>query len=144
MSLWRTSIEGGEPVQISNLFITTAAISPDGKFLACRYREENPNVPPKLIILPIEGGTPTKTFDLPPTVIGAPEWSADGKSLSVADTRTGTNNLWSFSLENGQMKQLTDFKPDGFFNRETSPDRKMMAISRGTVTSDVILISDFR
>jgi eukaryotic-like serine/threonine-protein kinase len=144
MSLWRTSIDGGESVQISNLFITNGSISPDGKFLACRYRDENPNLPARLIILPIEGGTPTKTFDLPPTVIGSPEWTADGKSLTVADTRTGTNNLWSFSLEGGQMKQLTDFKPDGFFNREASPDKKLMAISRGAVTGDVILISDFR
>lgn len=144
MSLWRTSIDGGEAVQISNLFITNASISPDGKSLACRYREENPNVPAKLIILPIEGGPPTKTFDLPATVGGTPEWSADGKSLTVGDSRTGSVNLWSFSLENGQMKQLTDFKPDGFFSREISPDKKSMAIARGNITSDVILISDFR
>jgi Tol biopolymer transport system component len=131
-------------VQISNLFITNATISPDGKSLVCRYRDENPNSPAKLIILPIEGGAPSKTFDLLPTVLGSPEWSADGKSLVVADNRTGTTNLWSFSLEDGQMKQLTDFKPDEIFNRKLSFDGKLMAISRGLVTSDVILISDFR
>jgi Tol biopolymer transport system component len=96
LSLWRASIDGSNPVQISNLFVTGASISPDGKLLACRYREENPNLPPKLVILPIDGGTPTKTFELLPTTVGSPGWTPDGKSLIVADTRTGTTNLWSF------------------------------------------------
>jgi hypothetical protein len=42
------------------------------------------------------------------------------------------------------MKQLTDFKPDGLFARRISGDGKYIALARGTVTSDVILISDFR
>jgi TolB protein len=146
MSLWRTSIDGGEPVQISNLFINTGSISPDGKLIACHYRDENPNSPEKLILLPIEGGAPVKTLDLLPTTGGAPEWSPDGKSLIVADNRTGTSNLWSLPLDGGPMKQLTDYKPDYIFtfDRQWSGDGKLMAMSRGTVTSDVILISDFR
>jgi hypothetical protein len=42
------------------------------------------------------------------------------------------------------MKQLTDLKPDGVFWFKTSPDKKSVALARGIVTSDVILISDFR
>jgi serine/threonine protein kinase/sugar lactone lactonase YvrE len=146
MSLWRTSIDGGEPVQISNLFINTGSISPDGKLVACRYREENPNSPAKLILLPIEGGAPVKTLDLLPTTGGAPQWSPDGKSLIVTDDRTGTSNLWSLPLDGGPMKQLTDYKPDYIFtfDRQLSGDSKFVVMSRGTVTSDVILISDFR
>lgn len=144
MSLWRTSVDGGEPVQISNLFITNADVSPDGKSLVCRYKDENPNMPARLIILPIEGGTPTKTFDLLPTTIGAPEWTADGKSITVYDTRTGTPNLWSFPLDGSPMKQLTDFKPDGVSSRDLSFDGKLMAMTRANITGDVILISDFR
>jgi Tol biopolymer transport system component len=94
--------------------------------------------------MPIEGGAPIKSFDLSPTTTGSPEWSADGKSVNLYDSRTGTPNLWSFPLDGSPMKQLTDFKPDGVFNRQLSFDRKWMAMSRGTVTSDVILISDFR
>ena len=146
MSLWRISIDGGEPVQISNLFITAGSISPDGKLIACRYREENPNSPMKLLLLPIEGGAPVKSIDLLPTTGGALQWSPDGKSLLVADNRTGTSNLWSLPLDGGPMKQITDFKPDYIFafDRQWSGDGKLMAMSRGTVTSDVILISDFR
>jgi serine/threonine protein kinase/Tol biopolymer transport system component len=144
MSLWRVSIDGGDPVQISNLFISTARVSPDGKSLACRYRDENPNLPARLIILAIEGGASTKSFDFLPTTLESPEWSPDGKSVTVVDSRTGTPNLWSFPLDGSPMKQLTDFKPDGVSNRQLSFDRKWMAMARGLITSDVVLISDFR
>jgi Tol biopolymer transport system component len=69
---------------------------------------------------------------------------ATGKAIVVYDRRTGTPNLWSQPLDGSPMKQLTDFKPDGVFTRALSPDGKWMALSRGTITSDVILISDFR
>jgi len=141
-TLWRVGIDGGEPVQISDLFITNAAISPDGKSLACW--DEKPNSPRRLIILPLEGGAPTKTFDMPPTAGGHPEWAPDGKSITIYDGRSGTSNLWLLPLDGGAMKQLTDFNPDGLFARSTSPDGKFMALARGTITSDVILISDFR
>jgi Tol biopolymer transport system component len=81
---------------------------------------------------------------LPPTTSGTPEWTADGKSVTFYDSRTGTPNLWAVPLDGSPMKQLTDFKPDGVFNRQLSFDRKLMAMSRGLITSDVILISDFR
>jgi len=143
-TLWRASIDGGEAVQISNLFITQGSISRDGKSFVCWYRDEKPNSPDRLIILPITGGEPTHTFEMPPTSSGYPTWSPDGKSIIVYDQRTGTPNLWSQPLDGGPMKQLTDFKPDGLLARDLSPDGKSMALSRGTVTSDVILISNFR
>jgi TolB protein len=145
MSLWRMSIEGGEPAQVSNLFISGGSISPDGKWMACRYRNEDPNSPAKFIILPVEGGSPTKSIDLPDTIVSySPVWFPDGKSLIVRDNRTGTPNLWSLPLDGGPMKQLSDFKTDTLFTGDLSRDGKLMAMSRGTITSDVILISDFR
>jgi Tol biopolymer transport system component len=144
LALWRVSIDGGQPEQISNLFISQARVSPDGKTLVCRQTDENPNSPARLILMPLEGGTPTRSFDLPVTVFGAPEWAPDGKSVYVVDSRTGTPNLWSVPLDGSPMKQLTDFKPDGVFGRQLSFDGKFMAISRGLVTGDVVLISDFR
>jgi Tol biopolymer transport system component len=95
--------------------------------------------------MPIEGGAPTKSFDLlPTTTAGTPEFAPDGKSVTVYDSRTGAQNLWSFSLDGSPMKQLTDFKPDSLFYRQLSFDGMWMAMSRGVTTSDVILISDFR
>ena len=143
-TLWRTSADGGPATQLSDLFIADARISPDGKSIACKSRDENPTLPTKLILIPIEGGAPTKSFDLLPTTGGAPEWAKDGKSVTFYDSRTGTSNLWSFPIDGSPMKQLTDFKPDAVWNRQLSFDGKLMVMSRGLATSDVILITDFR
>ena len=143
-TLWKISIDGGEPVQITDMFIIDHSIAPDGKSIACFYRDEKPNAPVRLVILPFEGGTPIKMFDMPPTVGGRPGWTSDGKSVTFYDSRSGTPNLWSQPLDGGPMKQLTDFKPDGVTARALSRDGKFIALARGTVTSDVILISDFR
>lgn len=143
-TLWKVGIDGGEPTQISNLFINSAAISPDGKFLACYYYDEQPNSPQRLIILPFEGGEPVKSFELAPTSGGRPSWTLDGKAIIVSDSRTGTLNLWSQSLDGGPLKQLTNFSPHDVVARDFSPDGKLAAVARGPATSDVILISDFR
>ena len=118
--------------------------SPDGKFFACFYQDEKPNSPERLLILPFEGGSPVKTFDLAPSSRGVPDWTPDGKAITFYDSRTGTVNLWSQPLDGGPVKQLTEFKPDELWARGTSRDGKFIAFARGTVTSDVILISDFQ
>ncbi|MGZ8842247.1 MAG: protein kinase domain-containing protein [Pyrinomonadaceae bacterium] len=143
-TLWKVGIDGGTPVQISDLFVSFAAISPDGKVIACNSQDEKPNSPRKLVLLPFEGETPIKTFDMAPTFSGRPGWTPDGKAVTFYDNRTGTPNLWSQPVDGGPLKQLTDFKPDGLLARAWSRDGKLVALARGTVTSDVILISNFR
>ncbi len=56
----------------------------------------------------------------------------------------GISNIWSQPLDGGAPKQLTDFKTDRIFAFDWSRDGKQLAVSRGTVTSDVVLIKDFR
>jgi hypothetical protein len=47
-------------------------------------------------------------------------------------------------LDGGPPKQLTHLKTDQIFSFDFSRDGKQLALSRGTETSDVILIRDFR
>lgn len=144
LTLWKAGIDGSNPVQITDMFINSAAVSPDGKFLACGYFDEKPNVPARLIILPFEGGAPIKSFDMAQTFGGRPAWSADGKAIMFYDSRTGTTNVWSQPLDGGPLKQLTDFKSEEVSARAWSRDGKQVALARTTVTSDVILITNFR
>jgi hypothetical protein len=44
----------------------------------------------------------------------------------------------------GRRNELTDFKTDQIFWFDFSRDGKQLALSRGTQTSDVILIRDFK
>ncbi len=51
---------------------------------------------------------------------------------------------WAQPLEGGGPKQLTDLKDQRIVNFAWSRDGKQLALSRGVVNSDVVLISGFR
>ena len=56
----------------------------------------------------------------------------------------GTSNIWKQPLDGGPATQLTDFKTDRIFWFDWSRDGKQLALVRGTVSSDVVLISDIK
>jgi Tol biopolymer transport system component len=136
-------LQGGKGVQITAKLATQAALSPDGKLVACRYREEELN-PFQLAIVSFADGKTIKTFDLPPSAFGTPnlDWTADGKSILYVDTRGGIGNVWSQPLDGGAAKQLTFFNTDRIFAFDLSPNGKAMALARGNVSNDVVLIAD--
>ena len=142
--LWKVSIDGGgEAVQITDRFTNSPEVSPDGKWIACSYRHDS-NSTWRYAIIPIDGGEPTKVFDL----LGKKSdfrWSLDGNSLYyLRDTEGGVTNIWSMPLDDKPPKQLTEFKTEQIYNFALSSDRRQLALSRGTTTSDVVLIRDFR
>ena len=59
-TIWKVSIDGGKPIQLTKTESIRAAVSPDGKFFACRYGNAQPEVPAKIAIIPIDGGEPFK------------------------------------------------------------------------------------
>lgn len=65
------------------------------------------------------------------------------RALAYVDRRD-PSNISSQPLDGGPPRQLTDFKPDRVFSFAWSRDGKQLALARGTLTNDVILISDFR
>jgi Tol biopolymer transport system component len=65
-----------------------------------------------------------------------------------ADTRSKTwssatrrRNLWRFPLDGSMPRQVTTFTSDQIMNYRWSRDGKMLAISRGTESADVVLIT---
>ncbi|HEY0083212.1 MAG TPA: protein kinase [Pyrinomonadaceae bacterium] len=48
------------------------------------------------------------------------------------------------ALDGGPPRQLTDFKTDQTFSFDWSRDGKLLALARGTQTSDVVMITDFK
>ena len=63
-TLWRVTIDGGEPVQLTDKPSSGAAISHDGKYIACAFTIQA-NSRAQLAIIPADGGSPLKLFDLP-------------------------------------------------------------------------------
>src|SRR5215813_12734992 len=119
-------------------------VSPDGSRIACWYRDDDqqPNTPTKVAIIPFAGGDPVKVLDLPRqsfTMDAGLRWTPDGQALTYIDTISGVSNIWSLPIEGSAAKQLTDFKADQIYWFDFSRDGQLV-VSRGTQTSDVILI----
>jgi Tol biopolymer transport system component len=148
--IWRISVSGGPPVEISTVLgenvIGRLSISRDGKFLAYPYEEFTPTPKTKFAIVPADGGPPLKKLDAPAGVYGegAPLLSPDGKSLEYFLTRNGYSNIWEQPLDGGEPRQLTRFTSGRIFDFNWSVDGKRLLLSRGEVSSDVVLLSNLK
>ena len=148
-TVWRVSIDGGASQQLTDKYTAAAVFSPDGKSVACLYREEQPNSPLRLAIFPLAGGEPTRVFDAPifteeVSRVAPPRWTADGRALTYVVTSAGVSNIWLQPINGDAPRQLTTFKSDRIFSFEWSHDGKQLLVARGMVASDVVLISNFR
>ncbi len=143
LNLWRISIDGGDPQRITHYASTEPSISPDGKTIACFVFDAMSVI--RLSVIPVEGGEPLKSFDMPPTLSAdlSPKWTPDGRGITFIDARGSSRNMWVQPLDGGPAKQLTDFKQNGIFRRQWTRDGKQVAIVRGESSSDVVMIADF-
>ena len=142
-AIWKVPIDGGESVRLTEHAAENPEVSPDGTLIVGTYRDEI-NSPWRYAIVPIDGGKPVKIFDLPAHSDEDIRWSPDGRSIHFVHARGGVSNIWSHPLDGGPPKQLTDFKTDRIYNFKWSPDGKNLILARGTTTSDVVLVRNFR
>ncbi len=142
-SIWKVAAEGGTPVRITDRESALPSVSPDGKLFACNY-EDVPGDGYNLAVISFETGKPVQVFKIPGSFGRTIHWTADGRSLAYVDTRAGISNIWLQNLAGGAAKQLTDFKDQRIFGFAWSRDGKQLALSRGVVNSDVMLLQNFR
>jgi Tol biopolymer transport system component len=78
--------------------------------------------------------------------MGAAEnrWAPDGKALDYRLFRAGASNIWRQALAGDPPKQITNFKSDLIFSFAWSREGKQLALARGSISSDVILISNYQ
>ncbi|HVQ37109.1 MAG TPA: protein kinase [Pyrinomonadaceae bacterium] len=141
-TFWKVPVSGGTPEQLSDKSSTWAAISPDGRFVALRYFDDEANAN-KVAVIPFGGGEPVKIMDVS---VGARDvglgWTQDSNAVIYAAGLNEADNIWSFPLDNSPAKQLTNFASGLIFAFQISPDGKQIALSRGSQTDDVILLRD--
>ena len=143
-TIWKVGIDGGAPAQLSRGAGQLPTISPDGKSIAYFYADDKANSQPKLAIMPLDGGEPTKIIDLPRTAQSITfAWWPDGKSIAYLDTASGIPNVWAQPVDGGAPKQLTNFKSEFLNSFAVSRDGKIAAY-RLSATRDIVLIKDFR
>jgi TolB protein len=147
-TMWKISIDGGTPEQVSDHTASSAVVSPDGKLLAYSYPESpDPYAPPnRIAVVNFPDMTPVATFTFAPsgTVATLIQWSPDGKSILYSVNRNSVSNVWSQPLDGGPPKQTTFFKDSLMTGFAWSNDGKMFAATRGTLMRDAVLISDLR
>ena len=126
-------------------------ISPDGKrimYLASPEPPENPSSPSasnpyQLKVIPSDGGADLYKFDWPASA-SAPHWAPAGDAVEYALTRSGVTNIWRQKLGGGPPKQITNFESGLIFDFDWSRDGRRLALARGNVISDLVLITSPR
>jgi Tol biopolymer transport system component len=136
--LWKVPTNGGNPVQLTDNPSFYPVVSPDGKQIACNYYDEH--VGWRTTIIPFAGGQPEKLFDIDTSFFC---WTPDGRALAYLDP-PGFQNIRSQPIHGKPSRQLTDFISDRIFSFAWSRDGRQLALARGTLTNDVVLISGFR
>jgi Tol biopolymer transport system component len=138
-TLWKTSIEGGEPTQLTQKLTRRPIVSPDGKWIACLYQDEKGNET-RVALLPFAGGEPRVIEEIPFPEFNVLCWSPDSRALTYIVTRDGVSNIWSRSIDGRQPRQLTNFTTDRIYRHSWSRDGKHLACERGQTINDIVLI----
>src|SRR5581483_8454312 len=110
-TLWKMPFDGGEPVRLTDGLSMRPAISPDGKLVACWHKDETPNAPWRIELIPFEGGPQVKVFDLPRGEAGGGanlHWTPDGRAVIYSDFRDGVTSLWQQPTGGGEAKKLIE------------------------------------
>jgi eukaryotic-like serine/threonine-protein kinase len=147
-TLWKVPIEGGEPLELTQRSASVPAISPDGRQILF-LTSDLPANKISLAVIPFEGGEPTELIDLPSDFSGghsAPglQWTPDARGIYFVRTIEGVSNIWKLSLQDGILKQITNFDSEQVFAFGWSHDAKKLAVVRGHFVDDVVLLNGFR
>jgi Tol biopolymer transport system component len=133
-------------------FGTVPAFSPDGKRIAYVASPdapfENSSVPSEshpnqLKVITFDGGVLLNHFNWPMSA-GEPRWAPGGEAIDYVLTRNGVSNIWRQNLGGGAPKPVTKFESGQIFDFDWSRDGRQLALTRGSESSDVVLISGFR
>lgn len=141
-AVWKVPFDGGESVRLTSKPASWPFASPDGKSFVCTYGE-GPFSTSKLAVVPIEGGEPTRVYDIAPTFRANTVWMPDNRGIAFLDARTGVTNVWMQPLSGGKPVQLSNFASDPVTAFDWSRDNRLVA-TRSVETTGVVLIRDFR
>jgi Tol biopolymer transport system component len=115
------------------------SVAPDGRRAAGTYSGPDGN---GHAVVSIDGSArPIKIpYIYTPTGWPRPSWAPGAQALDDLVVKDGTTNIWRFPLDGSAPRPVTTFTSDDIFNYRWSRDGKTLAVSRGTNSSDVVLI----
>jgi len=140
LRIWKQPLDGGTAQPLIDRAASNPTVSPDGKWVAINVFDEAAGRF-EVAYMPIEGGEPTKLSYLVDAAFG---WAPDSKSVLSVDNRNGVSNLMSQPLDGHPPRQVTNFTEGTIFNFAWSANGKQLFLARGSVNSDVVLISNVK
>jgi Tol biopolymer transport system component len=140
-SLWMVSIDGGTPTELTNRFVASPTLSPDGKTVAFFSADaQNQNV---LMICDLSECMSPRSMAFPVSPIAMQKFTPDGLGIMYV---TGTPpNLWVQPLDGTPARQFTHFTDDHTIaDSAWSHDGRHLAIARTTTSNDIVLFKGLK
>lgn len=137
--IFKVSIDGGEPIPVGNRYYLGPPLeSPDGKWILYAGSETKDGEPHVGLIETATG----KTVRFLDKIKFSSCWTADSKSIFFVDSLG--QNLWSQPIDGGEPRLLGNSPTNLIYLFDLSPDNKKIAISLGNISSEAVLITNFR
>lgn len=144
-SIWKIAANGGEPSLLISSDCYRPEISPDGAFISCLLDDGSNENSSRIAIFSINGGQPLKVLDFPDVIQSRSyKWSDDGRSFLYIDNQDRIDNIWKQPLDGGKPSQVTSFNSEKIYRFDLSRKNLGYAFSRGSETSDVVVITNIR
>lgn len=136
----RVPVEGGDPEMVLKETPWGWAVSPDGKtIVSTEVREFDHR-----LVLRFDSVEDKKTnyHDVDQRASPPLAFAPNPKTVVYMVRDKGIDNLWEQPLDNSPSRQLTHFNSEQIIQFRFSPDGTKLAIERGHVESDAVLLRD--
>jgi eukaryotic-like serine/threonine-protein kinase len=138
----------GETTRLDPRWGGYPVISPDGRWIAFENADD------KIEIVASDGKAaprflPFITEPQAPDPAGISEtwpirWTATGDAITYVRTKNGVSNIWTQPVDGSPAKQLTNFTSMVIWNHSWSRDGKYLAMARGNLSRDAVMLTDIR
>jgi Tol biopolymer transport system component/DNA-binding winged helix-turn-helix (wHTH) protein len=147
-SINKIASDGATPSKVFDEYrtVSSPAVSPNGKQIAFAFSRTQANeFQYGIAILSLADLQLVNTFVVGirlgtiyerPTV----QWSSDGQSIFYINYNSGVSNLWKVNIADGSTSAVTSFKVGRVYNFAYSSDGEKLALARGAVESDAVMI----
>ena len=140
--MWKVRVEGGDAVQLNDIEGYGPEVSPDGLMIA--YWDNSASSQHSVVIAPLAGGSPIRTFDTPTASRFERRWAPDGRAFYFVSDENGISNIWKQPVNGYGPQQITSFNTEQITSFDLSRDGLQLVLTRDHTSSDAVLIRDAR
>jgi Tol biopolymer transport system component/DNA-binding winged helix-turn-helix (wHTH) protein len=137
-TLWRVSINGENPVRLTDRITRSPRISPDGKTIACYISNPETNRM-MLALVSAETGEILKYPATPPhDDVPFLDWSKDGENLFVVLQRGKPSSFWKIPLNGNAPEEIREWENDAIFRLAISKNGERVFYEVGNQLNSVV------